>query len=123
MRRISVALSAVLISGAALAGDLGTSITNLDGSAVVDDKGAPINLTVRSICVNSLMAPLGQDEQAKPDSGEEKVRREVLARHVQDKDDKYKLTAEDIVLIKRLVNRNYPSPLVVSQVWRVLEEK
>lgn len=118
-----VAAALLATAAPARAADLDAKIINLDGSPILDDKGAAMTLTVRGICVNALMQPLAPDEQAKPDSGDEKIRREALARHVQSKDDPYKYTAEDVALMKRLVNRNYPSPLVVSQAWRALEEK
>lgn len=119
---LAVAL-AVASTTSALGANFDARITNLDGTPILDDKGKEMELTVRGICVNALMQPLSQEEQAKPDSGDEKVRREALARHVSAKDDAYKYTSEDIALMKRLVNKNYPSPLVVSQAWRALEEK
>lgn len=119
-----VAAALVLASTTgALGANLDARITNLDGTPILDDKGTEISLTVRGVCVNALMQPLSAEEQAKPDSGEEKLRREALARHVASKDDTYKYTSEDVALMKRLVNKNYPSPLVVSQAWRALEEK
>lgn len=131
---------ALLIATPALAIDFDQKITNLDGSAILDDKGQEVNLTVRVACVNALMMALTADEQSKADSGIEKTRREALARHVmaapyKEKnekslldqkrfpEDKYVFTSEDVVLLKKLINNMYTSPLVVSQVWRVLEEK
>lgn len=132
--------AALLIATPALAIDFDQKITNLDGSAIVDDKGQEVNLTVRIACVNALMMALSSEEQGKPDSGIEKTRRDALARHVmaapykeknekslldQKKfpEDKYVFTSEDVSLMKKLVNNMYPSPLVVSQLWKALEEK
>jgi hypothetical protein len=123
LSRLLFATAALFIVASASAADLDAKITNLDGTPILDDKGAAMTLTVRGICVNALMQPLSQEEQVKPDSGDEKIRRSALAAHVQNKDDPYKYTAEDIALMKRLVNKNYPSPLVVSQAWRALEDK
>lgn len=130
----------VMVITPAFAIDFDQKIVNLDGSPIVDDKGKEINLTVRAVCVNALVTMLSQEEQAKPDSGYEKQRRDALARHVmaapyKEKDerslldqkkfpeDKYVFTSEDVALMKKLVNNLYPSPLVVSQVWQVLENK
>lgn len=99
--------------------DFDTKIVNLDGTAIVDDKGKDVTITVGTVCVNALMQPY-QDEQNL--AGEEKLKRMELARHVQKRDD-YKFTSEDVALMKKLVNRAYPSPLVVSQAWAELEKK
>lgn len=142
MKKILLVLGAMLLATPALAIDFDRKIVNMDGSPILDDKGHEVELTLRSISVNALMLPLAPEEQAKPDSGMEKQRRETLARHVlsaprseapkSDKyasdlqkfpEDKYVFTAEDIVLLKKLINNQYPSPLVVSQAWRALEEK
>lgn len=119
---VVAALGYFALCGAASAADLDAKITNLDGGPVVDDKGKPVELTVRGICVGALEDPLSQEDQAKPTSGDEKLRRDALARRLQHPGDD-KLTAEDVVLIKSLVNKKFTSPLLVSQVWRALEEK
>lgn len=106
----------------ATAADFDAKIVNLDGAPIVDEKGKEIDLTVRTICVNALMAPLSPEEQQKPDSGTEKARRGELARVILLKES-HVFSSEEITLLKRLVNALYPSPLVVSQTWKALEAK
>lgn len=110
----------VLVVRAASAADLDAKITNLDGSPLMDgDK--PVELTVRTISINALMTP-SKDEQVL--SGEEKLKRADLARRILNaKDGSFQMTSEEIALIKKLINHNYPSPLVVDQAWRALEKK
>jgi hypothetical protein len=109
--------------GAAVAADWDYKIANMDGTPIKNEKGEPVDLTVRTIAINALMAPLTQEEQAKPNSGEEKVHRGELARKILLNDPEIAMMrAEDVALIKRLVNNFYPSPLVVEQAWRALEK-
>lgn len=109
-------------SSVCAAADFDVRITNLDGTPIVDEKGKELELTVRTVVVNALMSPPGQDETNM--SGEEKLRRVDLARRVAAKDANTQVfSSEDIALIKKLVNRVYPSPLVVEQSWRALETK
>jgi hypothetical protein len=136
MKKLLIAgVFALALAGAsAHAANFNAKITNIDGSPILDDKGKAVELTVRGICMNALMAPLSAEEQAKADSGTEKTRRFELAGHVLKAaypdnakgvpaPDHYIFTAEDIALMKKLVNAQYPSPLTVTQTWRALEEK
>lgn len=132
----------LICASPALAIDFDATVKNLDGTPILDEKGQPVKLTVRMACINALMSPLKQDEQAKPDSGTEKTKRNELALHVLNapgasdeskpsktpldekrQPDHYVFTSEDIALMKRLVNDQYPSPLLVAQVWKELEKK
>jgi hypothetical protein len=118
-KTIMIALAVAALGSAASAADFDARIVNLDGSPVTDDKGKAIELTVRSVSVNALMTP----QQDEPNlTGEEKLRRAELARRILTKDTA-PLTAEDTALIKKLINKTYPSPLVVEQAWRALEAK
>ena len=73
------------------------------------------------MCINALEMPFTTEENAKPDSGDQKIRRHELARHVIDPKDTYEFKSEDIVLLKQLINKVYNSPLVVGQAWSALE--
>lgn len=120
MRTYTLAFLFVIASTRLMAADLDARIVNLDGGPLLDDKGKETTLTVRSIAVNSLMAPYPDEQNL---SGEDKMKRVDLARRLQDTKTKAELTSEDIVLIKRLVNKAYASPLVVEQTWKALERK
>lgn len=103
---------------AAIAADFSAPITNIDGTPLKDPSGKPIELTVRTAVINALMAPY-RDEQNL--SGTEKIRRADLARKIYERDPSVNnLSPADEDLIKKLVNKFYPSPLVVSQVWAAL---
>lgn len=121
MRKLVIACAAalMLISTGAHAIDFETRITELDGSVPMDDKGQPINLTVGRICTNSLLSAQPGDDA---ESGEDKIKRSVLAERIFKKED-YKFSAEEIALIKKRVNKGNPSALVVRQVWETLEKK
>lgn len=120
MRKIILhALLTIAMIATASAADLDAKIVNLDGSALVDDKGKEVELTVRTVSVNSLMSPYQDEAQI---TGDEKTRRAELARRLQSKD-AGNLTSEDIALIKKLINKFYASPLVVEQAWKALEKK
>jgi hypothetical protein len=111
--------TALLVAGPVVAVELDKKITNLDGTAIVDDKGKEMDLTIRTVIINALMSPRADKQD---ETGVDKVKRAELARRVlQDKDGSYKYTAEEIALMKELINKNYPSPLVVDQAWRALE--
>lgn len=99
--------------------DFDTRIVELDGSVPMDDKNQPVVLTVGKICINALIQPQQGDDG---ESGEDKIKRSVLAERILKKED-YKYSAEEIAMIKRRVNRANPSPLVVRQVWEALEKK
>lgn len=103
----------------ARAADFDAKIVNLDGTPIVDERGKEVELTLGRVAIEGLMTPY-QDEQSL--SGEEKLRRVELARRIQAKDTG-KFAAEDIALIKKLINKRYPSPLVVEQAWRELEKR
>lgn len=92
--------------------NLDTKITTLKGEEV------PVNgepATVRGIVVDALLAQMPGEN---PDS-KEKVDRYKLAVRLNDGGEQ-DLTPEEIVLIKKLVGKNY-GPLVVGQVFALLD--
>jgi len=109
----------IALTAQAAAVDFDARITELDGSAPIDDKGQPVVLTVGRICINALMQPQPGDEN---EAGEEKIKRAILAERIFKKED-VKLTSEEIAMIKKRVNRGNGSPLIVRQVWEALEKK
>ena len=113
------AIVAAMIATTANAADFDAKITNVDGSALVDDKGKPVELTVRTVALNALLAPY-PDEQNLP--GDIKMKRYNLAKKISEGkvDD---LASEDVAMIKQLVNKYYQSPVTVTQAWEALERK
>lgn len=117
----ALAASAILIASVTLsrAADFDAKITNIDGSPIVDEKGKEIELTVRTVAINALMAPYPDEQNL---SAEEKLRRAELAQRISRKETG-DLKSEDIAAIKKLVNKFYASPLVVKQSFDALERK
>ena len=102
-----------------------TSIKSLYGKPVEGQDGEPIRLG--SLCVNALM---GVYEDEKDLSGEEKVRRSLLAesliKGVRGDTVTYKkvnIDSEDVVLLKKLANKMFPSPTLYTPIVRLLEGK
>lgn len=91
-------------------------IEDLDGIPIPKSDTDKTNATVGSCCVNALMIVF-KDEQNL--SGEEKVKRLNLAQKIHGKPEA-EVTAEEIVLIKKLVGKAY-GPLIVGRVYEVLE--
>lgn len=111
--------ASIALATAAGAADFNARVTNVDGTPLLDDKGKEVELTVRTVALNSLLAPY-QDEASL--AAEEKVKRAELAQRISRGDTK-DLKSEDIALIKKLVNKFYQSPLVVKQAFDALEKK
>lgn len=88
-----------------LAGE--TMKDNVDGQAV--------DATVKTAIVNAVLAPVQKE------SGIDKVKKFNLAQRVY-KEDEVELTAEEISLIKTCIGENF-APIVVGQVWNLLEGK
>lgn len=115
--KITCVLLAMTVSSRAA--DFDVRIVNLDGTPLTAEKGKEVELTVRTTAIEGLMTPYPDEQNV---TIEEKMRREDLARKILAKDTD-KITSEDIALIKRLINKRYPSPLIVGQAARALEKK
>ena len=95
-----------------------TEFKDMEGEVIKQPSGK--NATLRGAAVDALLAQF-QDEQNL--SGEEKLKRWTLAKHiVKSKDAPCEVTAEDISLIKKLIAKAYGA-LVVGQAWEILEGK
>lgn len=93
---------------------LDTPILDIEGNPVRDGEE---ELTVRKCLVGSL---LNSPDQHQVD-GAEKHKRFVLALRVQNhKDESINLTAEQIVLLKKVAGHSF-SPLLVGRLYEVLE--
>jgi hypothetical protein len=73
------------------------------------------DLTLKSVCVNGLLATMQNDQP----SGEEKLKRYLLATQINN-DDEVDVSAEDISLIKKMVGMSFPT-IVAGQAFMMLE--
>ena len=95
--------------------NFGKVLVDFDGAAIsAKDKNEAV---LRGVAVDALLA-IYQDEQNL--SGEEKLKRYILAEKVYKKEDD--LTVEEIALLKKLIGKAY-APLIVGQAWKILEGK
>ena len=85
-------------------------IHNIQGKDIKD-------LTLKSISVEALLATFS-DEQSL--SGEEKVKRYLLATRIYADSEGLDLTVEEIAKIKQLIGKGY-GPLIVGQTWEMLD--
>jgi len=93
--------------------DFTAVLTDLDNAPLVTDQ---IPLTLSKIATTALLTPF-QDEQNV--SGEEKVRRFLLATKVREATD-VQLTTEEVALIKKLIAKAY-APLIVGRAYQLLD--
>jgi len=77
--------------------------------------GEAKDVTLRMVVVNALLSPVEKD------TGMKKMEKEELARMVY-QNDSVDLTIEQVKLIKDRIGEMY-APIVVGQVWRLLENR
>lgn len=90
--------------------NLTTVITDIKGAAI---KNGDDDFLLSDVCINALLTP-DQSEEA-----DEKVKRYKLALRCSNGADP-DFSAEEIVLIKKLIAKNYP-PLVVGRAFEILD--
>lgn len=99
----------------AFAVDFATPIKTIDGTEMrKEDKSI---LTINEVTQNALLASYPDEQNL---SGEEKVRRWVLAMKIDRQRKNPDLTADEIALIKKLIAKAY-NPLIVGQSWSLLD--
>lgn len=100
--------------------NLDTQIFNLDGTALHANKKP---LTVGTCCVEVLVNPLvGHDGKTEILSGETKVKYAELARRLYGGGEA-ELSVDEASDLKKRIDRGYPHPLIVDQVWSALDPK
>ena len=99
--------------------DFTQTLKMIDGTAMkdVDSTGAAVDATLKLAVVNALLAPQKQEE-----SGVEKIKKYELAKMIYKSEGETDITAEDITLIKKAVEKAFPSPMIVGQVNEMLEK-
>jgi hypothetical protein len=100
--------------------DFSSPINGLDNKPVkeANGSGGSMEITMSSICCSVLLT---QDTEEAAATGEEKVKRFKIAEKVYSGGEQ-DLSAEDIVLLKRLIGKFY-GPLVVARAYDILEPK
>lgn len=77
--------------------------------------------TLRKVCENVLLAPeTGENGEVKEMSGEEKAKRYGLAKRIYTGKVLVDLQAEEIVLLKKLIGKIYPT-LTTGQAFEILD--
>lgn len=105
--------------------DFNTALRDFDGSELLapDGGGEGKPLRLCSVCVNALHAVV--ETGAKRLSGEEKIKRGILARRIYRAAEFDKaplaLKSEDISMLKASIADAYPSPRVVTGAWELLD--
>lgn len=123
--------------------DMNYRFRNLEGEIIknqvteLDDKGNPIrdiqgfpllrtkgSFTLKLACERSLIDPPVDQKSGRPEhvSGDEKLKRWELAKRIHDCNGLIDLKAEDITLLKNLIDKKYPSsPLIYGQACEILD--
>jgi len=95
--------------------DFDRVLVDMEGKDIISKDEKPA--TVKGVTVEALLATFNDEQNL---AGEEKLKRYELAYKI---NEGYRdMTAEDIVLIKKLVGKAY-SPIIVGQAWKTLEGK
>jgi hypothetical protein len=113
----AVALAAMFSASPTAAIDFATPLAQLDGQPFVAQDGKPITMTLATVAETALLASY-QDEQNL--SGEDKVKRFVLATKIHGAAKDLPLTSDEVSLVKKLIGKSY-NPLIVGQAWRLLD--
>lgn len=94
--------------------DVTKVMLNMRGEELSDSDGP---ITFRSILVNALNMPDPKGAIA----GTEKHKRFRLANKIWAAKETINLAVEEVALLKDLVDKAYPSPLIVGQAWDILD--
>ena len=116
LRALATLAVAAALTSPALAADFNTPIVNLDGSPVLGDDKQPLSLA--TVAESALL--LSYVDEQNTITGNEKVRRWMLANTIRHEPKNPTLTSEDITTIKNLIAKAY-SPVVVGQAWQLLD--
>jgi hypothetical protein len=97
--------------------DFSKELIDLDGKTVDSSATDKTPATVRKVVCGALIASYPDEANLNP---EEKVKRWNLALRVQKELDPIDFKTDEIALMKKLVGKAY-GPMIVGQVWEVLE--
>lgn len=107
--------------------DFTIEIENLEGMPIPitemnesgKEKKTGKNVTLKSVSVNALYSML---EDEKKLSGEDKVKRHIIAEKIYKSTGAIDIKAKEIVLLKELIGKIY-SPLIVARSYELLEKE
>lgn len=89
-------------------------LKDVEGKPLQGDKGK--SLTMRDVCINSLLTPVqGDDEKVKWEKYE-------IFKKLRDAEDEVELKLEELNIVKKAVGK-IQSQLLMGQVWEMLEGK
>ena len=89
-------------------------LNDVEGKPLQGDKSK--TLTMRDVCINSLLTPVqGDDEKIKWEKYE-------IFKKLRDATDEVELKLEELSLLKKAVGKLQP-PLLMGQIWEMLEGK
>jgi len=89
-------------------------LNDVEGKPLQGDKSK--TLTMRDVCINSLLTPVqGDDEKIKWEKYE-------IFKKLRDSADEVELKLEELSLLKKAVGKLQP-PLLMGQIWEMLEGK
>ena len=116
---ILAAAIAIIWSSAALAAPIDFTIEfkQLDGTEFKDSTGKVVPLTLRAAAETALMASYPDEQNL---SGQEKLKRYILATKIEKATKTLDLTTDEVTLLKTLIAKAY-GPLVVGEAWAVLD--
>jgi len=99
--------------------DFTQTLKTISGEVMQDmnEKNEAIDATIKMAVVNALLAP-----QKEEDTGINKIKKYELAKMIYNSEGETDITAEDIALIKKTVEKAFPSPMIVGQVNEMLEK-
>ncbi len=111
-RATAVAALACLAMSPAKALDFNVTIKTIEGKDFTDAEGKAVPMMLKTLVVNSLLA---NDQQASL-SGEEKVKRYILAQRIYASPKDPDLTVDDLKLIKDMIGKYQPTALAAPAI-------
>jgi hypothetical protein len=93
-------------------------IFGVDGFTVIPNSDTGESLTLRNVCINSILAPLEGDDEKKRFEKYEIFKK---LRDCKDEDGIVELTAEQISTLKKSIGKLQP-PLILGQCFELLEQ-
>jgi len=99
--------------------DFTQTLKMISGEVMKDmnEKNEAVDATIKMAVVNALLAP-----QKEEDTGINKIKKYELAKMIYNSEGETDITVEDVALIKKAVEKAFPSPMIVGQVNEMLEK-
>jgi hypothetical protein len=88
-------------------------LKDVEGKPIISNGRAP--LTLRDVCINSILSPIDGDDEVK------KYAKYEIFKKLRNAKDEAILTVEEIAVIKKMIGRFQP-PLILGQCFELLEK-